>query len=141
MFLPYILVGMSIRFLLFTNPAYVLLGSIMLGLLALFSPLGSIDAAFDYGVAISISASIVSALALLSRYISYAWLMVVGQASMAIYLSHTIVSALVRAVLTSIDIRNVPIHLVLGIVSGITLPLIVFLYGSSSERPLKVAGW
>lgn len=140
-YLPYILVGMSVRLLLFSNPIYVLIASLVIILFTLFTPLGNIAAVYDYGIAISVSAAIVSVLALLSHYLNYAWLMVIGQASMAIYLSHTIVSAFVRAVLTSMDIRDLAVHLVLGITSGLILPLIAYLAIKRNERTLKLVGW
>lgn len=141
LYLPYILVGMSVRLLLFDNPAYVLLGSIAVGIITLLIPVDIMDALRYLGVAVSISAAIVSLLAMLSNHLSFAWLVVVGQASMAIYLSHTIVSALLRAVLTSMDVRDVAVHIALGVASGTIVPLIAFLLIRKNERALKVVGW
>ena len=140
-YLPFILVGMSLRIFIFTQSRYVLIGSIILGLFTAFTPLGNMSSVYNYGIAISISATIISVLALLSRYISYAWLMVIGQASMAIFLSHVIVSAFGRAVLISMDLRNVALHIVFGVVSGIIVPLIVFILIKNNERALKIVGW
>ena len=95
----------------------------------------------NYGVAISASAAIISVLAILSSHISYAWLIVIGQASMAIFLSHTIVSALVRTVLISIDIRDVAVHTLLGVASGIMAPLVAFMFIKKNKRALKIVGW
>lgn len=140
-YLPLILTGMSVRLLLLTAPHYVLIGSAILTCFTVFAPLSHIDSAYYYGVAIGVSTTIISVIALLARYISYAWLMVIGQASMAIFLSHTIVSALVRAVLISIDIRNIALHMVLGVASGVIIPLIAFIIIRKNERALKVVGW
>ena len=140
-YLPLILVGMSLRVLLFTQPLYVLIGSVVLGLFTIFTPLNQVTTVYNYGIAISISATIISVLALLSRYISYAWLTVIGQASMAIFLSHTIVSAVGRAGLISMDIRNVALHMVFGVGSGIIVPLIAFILIKKNEWALKIFGW
>ena len=140
LYLPYILVGMSVRSLLFERPFYVLLGSIAVGLMTLLIPVGSTDALRYIGVAVGASGAIVSLLALFSKRISYNWLVIIGQASMAIYLSHTIVSALVRALLSSMDINDVAVHITLGIASGIVIPLIAFV-AIKDERLLKFVGW
>lgn len=140
-YLPLILTGMSVRLLLFTTPHYVLIGSVILTCFAVFTPLSNMDSAYYYCVAIGVSTTIISVIALLARFTSYAWLMVIGQASMAIFLSHTIVSALVRAVLISIDIRNIAVHMVFGVASGVIIPLIAFIIIRKNERALKVVGW
>lgn len=140
-YLPLILTGMSVRLLLFTSPLYVLIGSVVLASFTILTPLNNIVAVHNYGIAISVSAAVISVLALLSSRISYVWLMVIGQASMAIFLSHTIVSALVRAMLMSIDIRDVTVHLVLGVASGVIIPLIAFIIIKKNERALKIVGW
>ena len=139
--LPYILVGMSLRLLLSTMPVYVLFGSVALGLFMFCTPLGNISFVYSYGIANSISVAIISVIALLSRYVSHAWLILVGQASMAIYFAHTIVSALVRTVLKSMDFDDLSAHITLGVASGIIVPLIAFVLIRKNKRALKIVGW
>ena len=140
-YLPLTLAGMSVRSFLFTKPLYVLFGSVVLAYFTVLTPLSNTGSVYNYGIAASVSTAIISVLSLLSRRISYAWLMVVGQASMAIFLSHTIASALVRAVLISMGMRDVVVHIVLGVASGIILPLIAFISIKKNKRALKIAGW
>lgn len=53
------------------------------------------------------------------------WLVFIGRCSMTIYLCHTIVSATVRIVLVKLGIANAPIHLVVGVLAGVLLPLLL----------------
>lgn len=139
-YLPYILVGMSVRHWLFAAPLYVLFGSFAVAVITLFTPWGSVDALYDFGIAVSISLAIVAMLALLSNLVSFGWLVLIGQASMAIYLSHTIVSALFRAMLTTFDVRDAMVHILVGVASGLIVPLIAFV-SIRNERALKIIGW
>lgn len=140
-YLPFILTGMSLRTVLCTHPLYVLIGSVFIAISTIITPLHGIASVYNYGAAMSISAAVISALALLSRYMSFTWLMFIGQASMAIFLAHTIVSALVRSLLISIDFRDVTGHIVVGVASGIIVPLIAFALIKKNKRLLKIVGW
>jgi fucose 4-O-acetylase-like acetyltransferase len=53
------------------------------------------------------------------------WLAYLGQASMTIYLTHTIFAAAVRIGLLKVGVTNVEAHLVLGVVLGLCLPLVL----------------
>lgn len=64
---------------------------------------------------------------LLQRYDKPVWLKVVGRYSLYIYVSHVIVFAALRAFLTKVlNIYNVPLLLVSGIIAGILVPVILF---------------
>lgn len=91
-------------------------------------------------VAVSISVAVVSATAILSNYITCTWLVVIGRASMAIYLSHTIVSALGRVILLTMHVNDVAVHIVVGIALGLFVPLVVFI-SIKDQRTLKIIGW
>ncbi len=54
-----------------------------------------------------------------------AFLVMCGQASMAIFLSHTIFSAFFRIVLLKFDLTNLPLHLILAMIAGVGGPLIL----------------
>lgn len=139
-YLPYITVGMSLRTLFVSNPLCTLTASIVGFFAMLFSPLGGIPALHIFGLAVSISTAVVSATAILSNYITFAWLVIIGQASMAIYLSHTIVSALGRTMLIAMQVNDVAVHIVVGIALGLLVPLAAFI-SIKDQRTLKIIGW
>ena len=57
---------------------------------------------------------------LLRRALTYA-----GERSMAIFLSHVIFQAALRAVLLKIGVTSVPLHLILGTMAGLILPIVL----------------
>ena len=139
-YLPYITVGMSLRILFVSNPLCTLTASIIGFCATLVTPLGGIPALYNFGVAVSLSVAVISATAILSNYITCAWLVVIGRASMAIYLSHTIVSALGRAILMALHVNDVAVHIVVGIALGLLVPLVGFI-SIKDQRTLKIIGW
>ena len=139
-YLPYILVGMSLRLLLFTNPLFIFIVSLGGYLITLFTPLGGIAALHSFGVGVTISIAIVSVLAIISKYITWVWLLDIGRASMAIYLSHTIVSASARSLLLAVHVSDLILHIVVGIFLGILVPMVAF-RSIKDERTLKIIGW
>jgi fucose 4-O-acetylase-like acetyltransferase len=52
-------------------------------------------------------------------------LTLLGTSSMTIYVTHTIIGALARKVLSNIHVYSVPIHLILGTIAAILLPTIL----------------
>ena len=58
---------------------------------------------------------------------------VLGQASLAIYVTHIIFAAGTRIALLLIGVTNIPIHLMAGTAMGVILPTIMFLVGNRFE--------
>lgn len=138
--LPYILVGMSFREMFRKNQLCILIASLGGFLITLLNPFESGVVIQSFSVAVCISTAIVSVLSILSNYIKYAWLAVIGRASIAIYLSHTIVSALARSVLLANSISDITVHIVVGVSIGLLVPLIAFI-SIKDQRALKIIGW
>jgi fucose 4-O-acetylase-like acetyltransferase len=68
------------------------------------------------------------------------WLVVLGQASLAIYLSHTIFSAGLRIVMLAVGIDDMILHLVLGTAIGIAGPM-VLIWLSARARTDRILGF
>lgn len=139
-YLPYITVGMSLRILFVSNPLCTLTASLIGFCATLFTPLVCIPVLYNFGVAVSVCVAVISVTAILSNYITCAWLVVIGRASMAIYLSHTIVSALGRAILIAMHVNDVAVHIAVGIALGLLVPLVAFI-SIKDQRTLKIIGW
>lgn len=139
-YLPYIMVGMSLRMLFFTNPLWTLAASFICFFASFFTPLGSIATLHNFGIGAGISVAVVSITIILSNYNSCALLVIIGRASMAIYVSHTIVSAFIRTVLFATHVNDVFIHIFLGTSLGILVPLIAF-KSIKNKRIMEIIGW
>lgn len=131
---------MSLRLLFATNPKSIFFVSVGIFFVILFAPLERFHSLHNFGLAISISVAIASFFAIIPNHINFAWLVVIGQASMAIYLSHTIVSALARSILFALQISEVFVHIILGILVGILVPLVAF-RSIRDQRIIKAIGW
>jgi uncharacterized membrane protein YcfT len=138
--LPYILVGMSLRSMFRSNPLYIIIASLVGFLTMLLNPFQSNAVLHSFGIAVCISMAIVASLSILSNYITYAWLAVIGRASMAIYLSHTIISALARSVLLANNVNDITVHVIVGVSVGLFVPTIAFI-SIKDQRTLKILGW
>ena len=68
------------------------------------------------------------------------WLVLLGQASMAIYLTHTIFSATVREVLQALGVENISVHLLLGGLAGLVPPLVLY-FIARRTRTQKLVGF
>ncbi|RKU04546.1 acyltransferase [Burkholderia sp. Nafp2/4-1b] len=106
--------------------------------------------AHDHGSATSIwalpaaFAGIALALQLAHRYASQparaGWLAAIGCASMPIYLTHIFAMAAVRIVLMRAGITSVAVHLVLGTLAGVAIPMVVY-RGALRTGLARVAGF
>jgi hypothetical protein len=64
-------------------------------------------------------------------------LTVLGGASMAIYLAHTIFSATTREVLLALGVTSLPLHVLASVLAGVLGPYLFFLLA----RRLKLSGF